>query len=153
MKAGKAHRVPLVPEMMELLKTVPRRRGCDFVFYGQKAKPLSNMAMLMLLRRMGLGQYTVHGFRSTFRDWVAEQTSFAGELAEMALAHTVQNKVEAAYRRGDMFARRRTLMEHWAGYVTGRPVGLELQADDLKKRLTPAELAALAAMLQVDGAL
>ena len=79
-------------------------------------KPLSNMSLLMVLRRMGRGDLTAHGFRSTFRDWCAEQTSFPGEVAEMALAHAVGDKVEAAYRRGDMFDKRRQVMNEWARF-------------------------------------
>jgi integrase len=78
------------------------------------------MAMLMLLRRMGRADLTAHGFRSTFRDWVAETTAYPGDLAEMALAHTVSDKVEAAYRRGDMIEKRRRMMEDWAEFC-GRP--------------------------------
>ena len=90
------------------------------VFPGKKAdKPLSGMAMLMLLRRMGREDLTAHGFRSTFRDWAAEQSSAPNEVAEMALAHAVSNKVEAAYRRGDLFDRRRALAEEWAAYCCG----------------------------------
>ena len=82
------------------------------------------MAMLMLLRRMGRGDLTVHGFRSTFRDWAAERTAYPREVAEMALAHTIGDKVEAAYRRGDLFAKRRRLMNDWARYcTTPRPAG------------------------------
>ena len=79
-------------------------------------KPLSNMAMVEVLRRMGRGDITVHGFRSTFRDWAAERTNFPSEVVEMALAHAVGNKVEAAYRRGDLFEKRRRLMTEWATY-------------------------------------
>ena len=75
------------------------------------------MAMLMLLRRMGRGDLTVHGFRSTFRDWAAERTNFPAEVAEMALAHTVGDKVEAAYRRGDLFEKRREIMAAWANFI------------------------------------
>ena len=78
--------------------------------------PLSNMAMAMVLRRMELPELTVHGFRSTFRDWAAERTAYPSEVVEMALAHTVGNKVEAAYRRGDLFDKRRKLMDEWAKY-------------------------------------
>lgn len=77
---------------------------------------MSNMAMLALLKRMERPDLTAHGFRSTFRDWVAEKTDYPGELAEMALAHTVSNKVEAAYRRGDQFEKRRKLMKDWADF-------------------------------------
>lgn len=82
-------------------------------------KPLSDMALGMLLRRMGRGDLTAHGFRSTFRDWCAEQTNTPNEVAEMALAHTVSDKVEAAYRRGDLFEKRRRLMIEWADYCSG----------------------------------
>ena len=78
------------------------------------------MALLMLLRRMGRADLTVHGFRSSFRDWAAERTNFPSEVAEMALAHVVSNKVEAAYRRGDLFERRRRLMQQWAASCAPR---------------------------------
>jgi integrase len=79
------------------------------------------MAMLMLLRRMGRGDLTIHGFRSSFRDWAAERTTFPAEVAEMALAHTVSDKVEAAYRRGDLFQKRRQMMDAWARFCTTPP--------------------------------
>jgi integrase len=119
MKAGKDHRVPLSPRAVEILKMMrPTPDQFDaFVFPGNKPKkPLSNMAFLMLLRRMGRDDMTAHGLRSTFRDWCAERTNFASEVAEMALAHVISNKVEAAYRRGDLFEKRRQLMEHWATF-------------------------------------
>ena len=88
------------------------------MFPGAKAgRALSNMAFLMLLRRMSRGDLTTHGFRSSFRDWAAEITAFPAEVAEMALAHTVSSKVEAAYRRGDLLEKRRQLAEAWAAYV------------------------------------
>ena len=80
---------------------------------------MSNMTMLMLVRRMKRNDLTVHGFRSTFSDWAAERTAYPREVVEMALAHAVENKVEAAYRRGDLFEKRRKLMEAWAGYCAG----------------------------------
>ena len=87
------------------------------MFPGQKpGKPLSNMAMLALLRRMGRGDLTAHGFRSTFRDWCAETTNYPREVAEAALAHTLGDKVEAAYRRGDLMEKRRRLMADWAAF-------------------------------------
>lgn len=86
----------------------------------RRGSPLSNMALLMTLRRMGRGDLTAHGFRSTFRDWCTEKTSFPSEVAEMALAHAVGNKVEAAYRRGDLFEKRRQLAEAWVRYCGGR---------------------------------
>ena len=89
------------------------------VFPGaQSNKPLSNMAFLQLLKRMGRGDLTAHGFRSTFRDWAAERTAFPRDVAEMALAHTIGDKVEAAYRRGDLFEKRRKMMDAWAGYCS-----------------------------------
>ena len=97
-------------------------RDGDYVFPGGKARrPLSNMALLVTLRRMKRTDITVHGFRSTFRDWAAEQTNFSREVAEMALAHTVGNKVEAAYRRGDLFDKRVELMEAWATHCAVKP--------------------------------
>ena len=88
-----------------------------FVFPGARTgSPLSNMSLLMTLRRMGRSDLTAHGFRSTFRDWAAERTAFPSEVAEMALAHAVGDKVEAAYRRGDMFEKRRALADTWAAF-------------------------------------
>jgi integrase len=83
---------------------------------GRDRRPLSEMSLLMLLRRMGHGDITAHGFRSTFRDWAAERTNFPREVAEMALAHAIPDAVEAAYRRGDLFDKRRKLMDAWAAY-------------------------------------
>ena len=119
MKAGKEHRVPLTAGGVEILKSMKKLASDDgqpeaYVFPGAKlGRPLSNMAFLMLLRRMGRDDLTAHGFRSTFRDWCAEQTRYPGEVAEMALAHTVSDKVEAAYRRSDLFDKRRRLMDEW----------------------------------------
>jgi integrase len=104
MKARVEHRVPLSEQAVEVLQKEARRKVNDVVFSGQTAdRPLSSMAFLMMLRRMGRADLTAHGFRSTFRDWAAERTSVAPEVAEAALAHTVANKVEAAYRRSDLF--------------------------------------------------
>ncbi|MBU6444860.1 MAG: tyrosine-type recombinase/integrase [Alphaproteobacteria bacterium] len=128
MKAAKEHRVPLSERAVEILeaqhKEALERAGerekpleC-FVFPGPKPNaPLSTMAMAMLLRRMRPGM-TVHGFRSSFRDWASETTGFPHEVCEMALAHVIANKAEAAYRRGDLFEKRRKLMEAWARYCT-----------------------------------
>lgn len=117
MKADKEHRVPLSSAAVAILKQMAELRDGEFVFPGAKAgQPLSNMALLMLLRRMGRGDLTAHGFRSTFRDWAGDCTDFPGELAEMALAHTVGDKVEAAYRRGDGFQKRLLLAEEWAKF-------------------------------------
>lgn len=116
MKAGKEHRVALSTAAVELLMALPRLG--EFVFPGLKrGKPLSNMAMENLLRRMDAKPYTVHGFRSSFRDWCAEETEFPRDLAELALAHTVGSDVERAYRRSDGLERRRALMEAWATCV------------------------------------
>jgi integrase len=121
MKAGREHRVPLSARALAILEGMqPDRRAEDaFVFPGGKnGRPLSNMAFLMLLRRMGLGDVTAHGFRSSFRDWTAERTNFPGEVAEMALAHTVSDKTVAAYNRSDLFDRRTRLMAEWATFCT-----------------------------------
>lgn len=116
MKAGREHRVPLSNRAAEILQKLAEARAGEFVFPGQKpSSPLSGMAMEMLLRRMEI-DVTVHGFRSSFRDWCGEVTSFPREIAEAALAHVVGNKVEAAYRRGDALEKRRVLMEAWAGF-------------------------------------
>ncbi|MBP2497809.1 integrase [Methylobacterium sp. PvP062] len=119
MKAEVEHKVPLSAPALALLAEM---QGLDdiYVFPGNRAgRPLSNMAMLMLLRRMGQDDITAHGFRSSFSDWAAETTSFPYEVREMALAHTIENKVEAAYRRGDLFAKRRELMDAWATFCRG----------------------------------
>lgn len=119
MKAGKEHRIPLADTAVRLLRQTPRRIGNDHVFPSTRAKrPLSNMAMLEMLRGMRPDDgFTVHGFRSTFRDWITETTLHPDAIAEQALAHTIGNKVERAYRRGDAFERRRTLMAQWADYL------------------------------------
>ncbi len=118
MKAGRAHRVPLSDRCVEILKrTRELSPESEHVFPGRSStKPLSNMVFLMALRRMQL-LVTAYGFRSSFRDWAAEQTNVSREVCEMALAHVVSNKVEAAYRRGDLFERRRELMELWAAFI------------------------------------
>jgi integrase len=121
MKAGAEHRVPLAAPALSILERM-LERGHDpegFVFIGGKAgKPLSNMSLLMTLRRMGRGDLTAHGFRSSFRDWCSERTNFPAEVAEMALAHTVSDKTIAAYSRSDLFERRRRLMQQWATFCT-----------------------------------
>jgi integrase len=120
MKAGKAHRIPLSERALEILSALPREG--DFVFLGAgTGKPLSNMAMLELVRGMRGKGATVHGFRSTFRDWAAEQTSYPNELCEIALAHAVSDKTEATYRRGDMMKKRRRLMADWSTYCERLP--------------------------------
>jgi integrase len=117
MKAGHEHRVPLTKRALDILKALPRSKHNDHIFPGNaRGKPLSGMSMAMLLRRMDRGNITVHGFRSTFRDWASEQTSFPHETCEHALAHRISDKAEAAYRRGDQFEKRRKLMDAWAAY-------------------------------------
>jgi integrase len=117
MKAAREHRVPLSDASLAVVERMAALRQGDFVFPGAKAgRPISDPAMRVLLGRIGRGDLTVHGFRSAFRDWCAEATSFPSEVAEMALAHTVGDKVEAAYRRGDLFDKRRQLAEAWARY-------------------------------------
>ncbi|MBX5147179.1 tyrosine-type recombinase/integrase [Rhizobium lentis] len=120
MKGGREHRIPLSEAAIALLKALPRVKGNPYVFPGaHEGKHLSNMAMLELVRGMRPGAgLTVHGFRSTFRDWAAEQTAYPNEMVEMALAHIVSDKTEAAYRRGDMLDRRRRLMKDWADYCS-----------------------------------
>lgn len=116
MKAGHEHRIPLTVRVIEIVKHLEagKREGNPYVFQGNGiAKPLSSMAMAMQLRRMNRDTITVHGFRSTFRDWASEQTSFPHETCEHALAHRISDKAEAAYRRGDQFEKRRALMSAW----------------------------------------
>jgi integrase len=120
MKARREHRVPLSPAAIALLERAKELKG-DCVFPGRTPEaPLSNMALLMLLGRMNRGDITTHGFRSTFRDWAAECTSFPNEVIEAALAHTIESKTEAAYRRTDFFEKRRELMSAWAAYCGTR---------------------------------
>lgn len=121
MKAGRQHRVPLSPAAVAILKKMNRIRTGDFVFPGRKAgRPLSNMSMEMILRRMNVEDATMHGFRSAFRDWVGNETEFQRELAEAALAHVVGDAVEQAYRRGDALEKRKKLMDAWATYCVQR---------------------------------
>ena len=125
MKAGKEHRVPLSDGSLALLEALPREG--DYVFVGaKKGDPLSNMSLLAVLKRMGRGELTTHGFRSTFSDWCAEQTAYPSEVREMALAHTVSDKVEAAYRHGDLFAKRARLMADWARFCGSSSAGGEV---------------------------
>jgi len=115
MKAGREHRVPLCSQARDLLERLPKFEGSDFVFSAPRGGMLSDMSISAVMRRMD-AEAVPHGFRSTFRDWAAEHTEYAGEIAEMALAHTISNKVEAAYRRGDLLAKRRQMMNDWAEY-------------------------------------
>jgi integrase len=117
MKSRKEHRVPLAGPVLTLLSSLQRSKSNTYLFPGQKTgQPLSNMAMLMGLRRMGRGDLTMHGFRSTFRDWAGECTPHARDVCEQALAHSLGNAVEAAYRRSDLLEKRRALMNDWAAY-------------------------------------
>lgn len=123
MKAGKEHRVPLSPRAVEILKSVLALRSSKFVFPGGKSSSgLSTNAFRALLQRMARSDLTTHGFRSTFRDWIAEQTAYPHEVAEQALAHQISNAVERAYRRGDLFRKRTRLMDDWAAYCSTLPV-------------------------------
>lgn len=119
MKAGNLHQIPLTQRSLDIL-TIARSLDPDSKYlFSRKGKPLSSMSMLMLVRRLQNG-LTVHGFRSTFRDWIAEETDYSPEVAEMALAHTIGNKVERAYRRGNLMEPRRRLMTDWASFcMTG----------------------------------
>ena len=113
MKTGIAHRVPLSKGALSIVTNQSKALPGAFVFPGRGKAPLSNMAMSQMLKRMGRADITVHGFRSSFRDWAAETSTFPHEVCEMALAHTIANKAEAAYRRGDLFEKRRSLMVAW----------------------------------------
>ena len=115
MKAGAEHRVPLSEAALALLTILPRMAGTHLVFYAPRGGILSDMSMTAVTRRMDAA-CVPHGFRSTFRDWCAERTNYPRDLAEMALAHTIGDKVEAAYRRGDMLEKRRRMMTEWAGF-------------------------------------
>lgn len=114
MKAGKEHRVPLSDESLAILKKVPRFVGNDFVFPAPRGGQLSDMALTSILRRMGCGNLTQHGFRSTFRDWAGETTAYPREVIEHALAHQLKDKAEAAYQRGDLLEKRVRLMSDWS---------------------------------------
>ena len=121
MKGGREHRVPLSDAAFEIVNAMkPDRVDPDaLVFSGPKGKLLSKAVMPNLLQRMARGDVTAHGFRSAFSDWCAERTNFPSEVREMSLAHAIDNKVEAAYRRGDLFVKRRQLLDAWGRYATG----------------------------------
>jgi integrase len=117
MKMGKEHKIYINDKLLSILEQMKKIKAGEYVFAGRKpSNSLSDMAMLMLLRRMKYDEITVHGFRSSFRDWAAEQTNYAREVAEASLAHAIGDKVEAAYRRGDLFEKRQLLMQEWAEY-------------------------------------
>jgi len=135
MKMGKDHRVPLTDGALALLKALPKLDGTDLVFPSSRGGQLSDMALSATMRRLHEADISAdgsgyldrvskrpavpHGLRSTFRDWVAERTDFPGDMAEVALAHKVGNAVEAAYRRGDMVEKRRTMLAAWADFLKG----------------------------------
>jgi integrase len=129
MKGNREHRVPLSDAAIAVLQRIQETRNSEYVFPGESnGSPLSGMGMLMLLRRMGRSDVTVHGFRSSFRDWCAECTNYPREVAEAALAHAIEDKTEGAYQRGDLFDKRRKLMDAWAEFcgkasVEGDPAG------------------------------
>lgn len=119
MKAGKEHRVPLSDAALDVIDraaALPRLTGTDLLFPAPRGGQLSDMTLTAVMRRMEVDAVP-HGFRSTFRDWLAERTSYPHDVAEMALAHAISNKVEAAYRRGDLFDKRRRMMDDWAAFV------------------------------------
>jgi len=123
MKAGREHKVPLSQEAIAILEGLPRFEGSDYAFSAPRGGALSDMTLSAVLRRMKVDAVP-HGFRSTFRDWASERTAFPSDVAEMALAHAIGNKVEAAYRRGDLFEKRRLLMNQWAEFCgTSQKVG------------------------------
>jgi integrase len=119
MKVGKIHQVPLGRRCLEILRQAKQLAPDSSYIFSRGKNPLSNMAMLELLKRMGRGNITVHGFRSSFRDWVAEETNHPSDVAEMALAHTVENKVIGAYKRGNLLEKRRRLANDWEDYCLG----------------------------------
>lgn len=133
MKAGKEHRVPLSPRALALLKTLPHMAGCNYVFASPTGRVLSDMTLSAVMRRMEVDAVP-HGFRSTFRDWCSERTAYPRDVAEMALAHTIGDKVEAAYRRGDLFTKRTTMMSDWARFIDTKPNSGNVVAIRRKKK-------------------
>jgi len=117
MKAGREHRVALSGAAVSVLKALPRMAGTDIVFPAPRGGMLSDMTLTAVMRRMKVDGVP-HGFRSTFRDWAAERTNYPRDVAEMALAHTIGDKVEAAYRRGDLFEKRKRMMADWAKFLS-----------------------------------
>jgi len=139
MKMKRDHRVPLSDRAVEILKQLRADQWGPYIFPGLTMKqPLSNMSMLMLLRRMNYKNVTTHGFRSSFRDWTSETTSFPHEVCEQALAHKIKDKSEAAYRRGDMLAKRVKLMDAWAGYIEPRTTNNVIPLSQSPRRGTEA---------------
>ena len=124
MKSARTHSVPLSDAALAIVAKLAKAKVSEFVFPGQRAKkPLSVMALDMVLRRMGVDNATVHGFRSSFRDWAGNETAFPRELAEHALAHVIGDRAEQAYRRGDALERRRALMAAWARHCEPAATG------------------------------
>jgi integrase len=123
MKGNRPHNVPLSREARNVLRLAAEYRTDGRLFPGRRAgRPLSHTAVIKALRAAGAGDATTHGCRSTFKDWASERTNFPGEVAEMALAHAIEDKTEAAYRRGELMKKRAAMMEAWAGFVTA-PTG------------------------------
>jgi integrase len=147
MKGGREHRIPLSEPALDVLREMSRTRLSQdldtLVFPGRDAgRPLSDMSLTAVLRRMRRGELTAHGFRSSFRDWAAETTACPAELVEMALALAVGNKVEAAYRRGDLFEKRRRLMQDWADYCSLPRTGASANVLSLRRTVPPAGMLA-----------
>jgi integrase len=141
MKGRREHRVPLSPQVVELLKGLYREEGSPYLFVGTRSgTAAANGTVLETLRRAGCGA-TVHGFRSAFRDWCGDRTAFAREVAEAALAHIVGDKAEQAYRRGDALAKRRKLMEQWARFVTSPPPVVDEKKSKKTGNVTPIRAA------------
>ena len=124
MKAGREHRVALSQAALSLLEALPRMAGTNLVFPAPRGGILSDMTLAAVMRRMK-ADGVPHGFRSTFRDWAAERTNYPRDVAEMALAHTIGDKVEAAYRRGDLFEKRKRMMADWAKFLSAAATGSE----------------------------
>jgi integrase len=138
MKADREHRVPLAEPALELLRALPREKGNSFVFVGaKKGCGLFVSALAATLRRMKRSDITTHGFRSAFRDWAAEQTTYANHVCEMALAHSISSAVEKAYRRGDLYTKRRRLMSDWAKYVSSGSIVISYAVNSPARSLTP----------------
>jgi integrase len=128
MKSGREHRVPLSERALEIVRSMAEIRSCEYIFAGQTGKkPLAVTALSSLLSRMKIEGATVHGFRSTFRDWAGEVSSFPHDTCEAALAHAIGSKTERAYRRGDLFEKRRLMMSAWATFCDTPQAGKILQ--------------------------
>ena len=142
MKAGKEHRVPLSDRVVEIIKALPRLVDNDLVFPAPRKGVLSDMTLGAVLKRMGRPDLTAHGFRSTFRDWAGETTAYPREVIEHALAHQLKDKAEAAYARGTLFEKRRSLMDDWAKHcetvrTVSKPHNVTASRD--QARLPPAQ--------------